>query len=336
MLREDVDGLQKQGHDMIYRDIIDTLLDMGGQETGSDFETMIKRAVERFYRLILGSVDQDQERREFTLTTVASTPKYGLSLYVKRILNIEDATNVRSVTEMSAAEYDAMHPGTTVTGSPERYYPFGVFGVQTQPSAASVVSITSDVPGDSGGSRYVRVSGYNSAGTLITERVTLTGTSAISTTSSFSSIEQVNKSNDSTSTITGNLTVAAGSTTLAVIPVWAGAGNYLWIEFYPIPDSALSLTVRAIMRKLPLLYDEDWPQFDDDFHDLLVTGPGSELMPTVGKNSLAGKLNAQFDRNFERFKSAQGRRPNQIMTFQDVTTMAVPDDRPRIKGVDYL
>jgi hypothetical protein len=185
----------------------------------------------------------------------------------------------------------------------------------------------------------VRIQGFDSSGRLIDERVTLTGTSAVTTTASFEKVETVVKSNDSGYAITGYVTIkttGTGTPTLAVIPYWDTMAEHLWIRLYPIPDDEYDLTVQGVMRKPDLVRDDDWPQFDTDYHHLLVSGPGSELMAAVGKSALAGKMLADYTEGLKTYTGTQARKPNRAIPFVEVSSGAVLPDRPLISGVDYL
>lgn len=321
----------------LYKDIKTEILELCGQDAGGDFETEVGRTVNRWYRRILGGVDQDNEHREFTLATVASQSQYGLPLNVKRILNIEDPTAKWPVREMTRTEYDKYLAGTTASGTARRYYQYGVFGSQAKPNSTGVLGFVSSVATDSG-NRYIRVSGFDSNNIYRSERVTLTGTTEANTTISFSSsypIEAITKDNEDGSAITGDITVTdSGANTIAVIPVDMDAVNYRWIEFYPTPDDARNLTVRCIMRKTPLVNDMDWPQFDEDYHGLLVSGPCSDLLPLVGRPTLADQMRVDFFNEFTEFKNTQQRRPNRVLRFRNVTSDTFINDEARIGTVD--
>ena len=321
----------------LYKDIITEILELSGQPAGADFETEAKRTVNRWYRRILGAVDQDNEHREFTLNTVASQSQYGLPLNVKRILNIEDPTAKWPVREMTRSEYDTYLSGTTASGTARRYYQYGIFGSQAKPASTGVLGVVSSVTSDAT-NRYVRISGFDGSNNYRSETVTLNGTTEVNTTISFSSsypIEAISKDNEDGSAITGEITVTdSGSNTLAIIPVDMDAVNYRWIEMYPTPDDVRALTVRCVMRKTPLVNDLDWPQFDEDYHGLLVSGPCSDLLPMVGRPQLAVTMRDDYEREFAEFKATQQRKPNLVLRFRNVTNDTFINDRSRVGSID--
>lgn len=323
---------------MILREILDAVINICGQDAGGDFETgMVLPAVQRYDAKIRGAIGQNQQKRDFTLTTVSGTSEYGMPALVRRIIDIEDTTNRRKVVEYTELEFRREEPGSTSTGPPERYFPLGTYGVKTQPSAAGIVSAKSDKTTDSG-SRYVRFSGLDSSGNLQSERITLSGTTAVDTTAvtTWDNIDSVSTANEDGSSITGNITIEdAADNTLAVIPPGFRSMEYLWIKFYPIPDSALTLPIRAIASIPPLFNNEDVPRFDSDYHSLLVSGPASELLPLIGRGQSVGVYAARFQDGFSEFKSTQQRRPNLEMGFENVSNAYLTSsDKARTVSVD--
>lgn len=318
-----------------YKGLQTEIIDLCSQDTAGDFETMTKAAINRVYRRLLQAISADELRREFTFSTTSGTSQYGMPLYVKTVLNIEDPTNDRRIYDISAREFDVNYPGDSTTGSPTKAYPLGVYGVQTQPSSAAVVRAASSSSSDAT-NFFVRVTGYVS-GVLTSEKLTLTGTSNVSTTNSYSSIEQVTKLATSGYSWSGNITISTASETLTTIPVWWDSPRHLWYEFYPIPTSSITYTVRCLARKPDLLNNEDWPDIDENFHSLLVNGSLMELCPAIGKTAQGAVAAANFERDFRDFKSIHGKRPNKTTMFSDIHAEAttVGLRQPAIANVDY-
>lgn len=297
---------------------------------------MVKAAVNRVYRRLLQLTDSETERREFSLTTVANTSQYGMPLYVKTVLNIEDATNQKRVYDISWREFDDAYPGDTTTGGPDKAYPLGEFGVQTQPENNGVISVVSDSNSDNTSHR-LRLTGFNSSSVLISELVTVNGTTSASTTNSFTTLERLTKRlTVETASWSGNLTITdADSNTLAIIPTWWDAPSYQWYEFQPIPDAAYTYTVRALMRKPNLVHNEDWPEINEDFHSLLVQGGAIEVLPSSGKTELASFIKRDFEEGIQELKGVRDKQPNRIRTFADIQNVPHLPRRPLIKNIDY-
>jgi|TARA_R100001086_G_scaffold34615_1_gene15620 hypothetical protein len=312
------------------------LLDAGGQDAGGQAERIITAGLNRVYRRILHTKGQEHAKREFSFTTEAETGQYGLPLYVRSDLNFDDGTNDRSLGKMTSDDYDKRYPGTTETGSPTHYYPLGNFGVQKQPSAAGAISIVSDDAGDIS-SRYVTVVGFDSSSNLIREKLTLNGTTKVTGTKTFgTSLENVTKTTDSGVTIDGNITVTdAASNTLAVIPVWVKSPRYSWVEFFPQPDAALTYTIRAMAYKPDLVNDEDWPDFDENFHDLLDLLAGEQILPFFGKRDTASMYGILGRQRMKEFRGQVDRDHNTVLQFADVQMGTFMPVEPWIPGVHY-
>jgi len=324
---------------MYFAEMVEQVLDLSGSDSGDDFEDMVKASLNRVYRHMLNTVDADQERREFAFTLAANTRQAGLPLLVKQVLNIDDATNFRRIYDISAREFDVLHPGTTTTGDPDKAYPIGEFGVQAQPASAELVRIKSSSTSDSGANFNIRVTGEVS-GVLATETIQLNGTTNVNSTNTYdaSRLERVTKVAASGSSWSGYLTLsgATSGTTFAQIPVWFSSPTYLWYEFWPQPTAIRAYTVRAIMRKPDLLNNEDWPEITDEFHNVLVWGAAAECMPSMGKLQHAGQMSRMYNEGLRRYKSSTGmRQPNRIRVMADHTTGRDQLTRPLVQGVDY-
>jgi hypothetical protein len=254
---------------------------------------------------------------------------------VKSQLNFDDAVNDWSLIELTATDYDKLFIGQEETGSPTHYYPLGVNGVEAQPASSGVISVVSDSTSDTATS-YITVIGYTSTNLLIREKVTLTGTVAASTTNSFATIERLVKTTDDGTSFVGNITVTDSSAnTLAIIPVWVGSPSYAWVEFYPIPDASLTYTLRAMAYKPDLVEDDDWPDIDENFHDLLLYGPGMEVLPSFGQENIAQLYGGLFQKRWKEFQTMIDPKPNLVQTFADVSMGSRMPIEPYIKGVHY-
>ena len=93
-------------------------------------------------------------------------------------------------------------------------------------------------------------------------------------------------------------------------------------------------TVQAMAFKPDLLFDEDWPEFDEDFHDLLTLGAASEALPSFGKPQYALILGAKFEKRLSMYQTLVDPKPNLMLQAADVHAGATGLPRtPWIKGV---
>lgn len=309
---------------MTFREIVNDILDLASEDAGDDFETQVKVWVNRYYFALLDELDVGEDRREFSLTTVSGTSKYGMPQPVSQVLNFEDPTNDKRVPVISAREFDERYPGNTDSGEPDVAYPYGVFGVQKQPATAGLLSVESSDATDNFGHAVV-VRGFSS--TVDTrEEVTLNGTTAVETTKSYDAgngVERFVRKTDSGATFAGDVVLKdVDDVEIGRIPAyWDDTATYQWYEFFPIPSSAITYTVRALMHKPPLLNDEDWPDLPRDMHDLLITGPASFLLPSVGKVAAADRAGGWFTRRLNRASGRARPQHGRLRLLVDVTTM---------------
>ena len=170
-----------------FREILTDVLAYSGQARGGAFEVLVKDQVNFAYRRILDSGKVPHEHREFSLTSVASTSKYGLPLYVRKVLNIEDPTTPRFVFMNTARDFDKRNPGATDSSTPASAYPFGVRGVEKYPASDGTLTLVSDSTADAGDDFKVRITGFNTSGVLVTELRPMNGTTDVTTTTSWDS-----------------------------------------------------------------------------------------------------------------------------------------------------
>ena len=321
-----------------FRTTINAILDLSSQDSGDDFEDMVKASINRIYRDMLRATNEENERREFSLTTVSGTSKYGMPLYVRDILNIEDSANNKRIYDISAKDFDTTYPGTTETGDPAKAYKWGRFGVQKQSSSATAVRIVSSSTSDGGSDYNLRVTGYVSD-VLTSETLELNGTNQVTSSNTFDAdgIERITKRSTEGVSWSGTLTFStAGGTTLATLPIWWDSPTYQWYEFWPTPDTARTYTVRAIARKPDLLNDEDWPEIDEDFHNVLEWGAAAEVLPHIGKQEHSDRFAAKYRDGLREYKGLQQAERNRLRVFADVTSEPMISARPQIAGIDFV
>ena len=391
---------------MTYKELRDHVLDMASEEAGDDFEDMVKVAINLVYFELLEETENDMERREFTLTTAANRSKYGLPMYVERVLNFDDPTAKWQIEMISANQFDREEPGNVDTGTAFSAYPLGDFGVERQPVISSVLNLTSSSTADDGANfncvargmsnnvlvresmqldatgdgivtsstsfdangmeRFVLSTSQNKtfAGTVTVKDATVTcavdtGTTASTTTTLVTDTSGLSTTDDTYNgkTITFTSGALSGTTTtitdydggdlkftfeavasapandvaftidgwklMELPPFYGDSPTYQWWEFHPIPDDKRDLTVRAIMRKPPLVNDDDWPEIPENYHDLIVEGAAASILPVVGKTNAADRSQRRFDRRLKKFSGKSQKRAGRIRSFENVTNVFV-------------
>src|SRR3990167_1931920 len=244
---------------LTFRAVKDSILEYSGQSSGGDFETLVGRNVNSVYRDVLDAGRVPHEQREFTFASVASRKQYGMPLYVKRVLNIEDPDNDKSLWDETAKGFDKTYPGDTQSGVPNLAFPLGVRGIQAALASDGNLGIVSDSAVDTGSNYKVRVTGFNTSGVLVTELVTLTGLTEVETTNSYDStlgVDRIVKAPATGISFNWNVTIQDDdNNTISIIPVWWDSPDYEWFQLHPVPSSVITYNIRVEMRKPPLVND---------------------------------------------------------------------------------
>lgn len=257
-----------------------------------------------------------------------------MPLYARTELYFESQNSDGSVEVITANEGTRVLRPVIQTGTPENYWRVGQYGVALQPStAAGVISFTSSSATDAT-TTYVTITGYLN-GNLVREKKATNGTSSVSTTQTFDTIERVVKTADDGVSWVGVVTVTdAASNKLAEIPTWITSPSYQWVQFDPIPDADISYILTAQAYKPDLVNDEDWPEFDDQYHDLLTMGAASEVLSAFGKGEMARTYEGMYRDRLKEFRSYVDPSPGLIQTAADVQSgSGVVPRRPWIAGV---
>lgn len=157
---------------------------------------------------------------------------------------------------------------------PTHYRMWGEDWVLNQPKAASVMRITSSSASDTDVNVTIfgTVSGYPDF-----ETINSNGTSAVSGTKSFTTVERVVK--DSTSV--GRITVDAdgASTTIAVLPVGDTTAGIMYkkVQLWPPPQSTYNVNVWYYKDPYRLVNDNDVCELGQDFDELLIVMATAKL-----------------------------------------------------------
>tara|TARA_R110001583_G_scaffold42423_1_gene134766 strand:- start:3412 stop:4389 length:978 start_codon:yes stop_codon:yes gene_type:complete len=324
---------------MTFREILDAGLSYGGEETGSDYEALLKKVVNQYYREALSIANSDLEEGTVSLTTVSGTADYGLPLYNKRAINFDDDTNNRTLSWLTKAAYRKTYPGSDASGTPHTAIPLGVRGVQRQPAASGVLTIQSSIGSDAD-PRFAVLSGL-SGGNALKETITLNGVNPVSSSNSYdasSGVQRLVLGTESSQSITGVVTLkdSSGNVLADVAPYYESSPSYQWFKFYPTPDGAITYTVDCELRKPPLISDDDWPELNEDFHDLLVEGPAGVLLPTFGRTSAGDRHRTRYRERLDLFRQVEGSSIRRSRKFADVMrlTGSIRPGGPRIEGIN--
>lgn len=151
--------------------------------------------------------------------------------------------------------YNVVPSAFTDEGSPAHFYNLADSPLESQPSAATTLTFSSDSSNDK--NITVRVFGEVSSEDAY-EDVSLFGTSSMTSTKSFTTVYSISKA-----LTAGRITVKdSGATTLGTIPPWMNQSLYRRVRVYPIPDDSYTLYVLGLRR---------WPQLTSRNDTILLS-----------------------------------------------------------------
>lgn len=141
----------------------------------------------------------------------------------------------------------------------------GTMPVQSQPSAASVVTIVSSDTADNNVTKAVIVRGLTASG-ISTETITPAGTTPVSGTTSFTQILNVTLS----AAWTGTLTLSVGSTTILTLAAGEYGRQYPRLRLLYNPDSTDLIEYQFYRTPTTLTHDYDIPELPFPHSGILV------------------------------------------------------------------
>lgn len=266
-----------------FSEIVDNIaIDL--QDTTTVFKTAIKRYVNKRYLAVLRAVNWDNIRMDYTATVGSGTQDVVLPSDCKNILTVTDVTNDLKLSHGTIQDIDTDEPGTfSDTGSSDTYIVLQKT-VQGQPSVAATVSVVSTSATDDG-SVYVR--GYSS-GVMITETLTLNGTTPVVSTNSYTRFESITM----TDYPSGKVTATSDSVTIAVLGPRKRTSDVKVLRVHKVSNTAISLSIKYAIGATPLISDGDIPVLD--IGDLLETGGRADGYKYKRKGAKAAAENVLF------------------------------------------
>jgi hypothetical protein len=204
------------------------------------------------------------------IASVASTARVVVPEAVARILSLTERTNDLSLKAMDLQTYRTLDPDAASTsGTPTHFVPIGRVAVATQPSNASELFVDSTSASDTS-TAYVR--GLVTGGYRRTAAVSLTGTTAVTLSSSITSwieVEDFYLSANALGTVT-LVEDASGGTELAQITIGQKRPRYYAFYLWPTPAAAVTYYVDYRRELVDLVNPTDEPPLPTDFHPALV------------------------------------------------------------------
>ena len=228
-------------------------------------------------------------RRKTTFSTVADQESYNLDEEVDRVAFLRERTSPRKFLFVpDPAFYAAIpNPEDVGSGTPIYYRLWEETGFRAQPAAAEKVTVVSSSAADTS-TFTVRIVGRESTNNLqVAETITLNGTTAVASTSTYA-IDGLLSLSKSAAT-TGTITVAGqtSATTMGLMAPLDLSPRQKRLSFSPPPSSVVTVYLEYYERLRPLTADSDVPQMDHRWNWVLIAGVLSKMW-VYKQNEVAG------------------------------------------------
>jgi hypothetical protein len=253
---------------------------------------------------------------DWSFSTVAGTSDYILpDDFNKDILVIDTTNNLglkriddQGMLRNSYSYIDLVTPVDVVTPSYMQWYCIFDRPVNIQPTSASVVSFVSDSASDTACTIHVR--GLDASGRNIYEEKSLNGTSSVSTSSTFSKILGLSKSNASLGTVTFTI----GATTVAKLAPESVESRSKVIRFIATPTMTVNIRIDYIQKELPLNSAYDYPIID--CADVLEAGATADAWRYKRQFAKAQVFEQIFEKRLANLVWNEENQPNQVHYFK--------------------
>ena len=239
-----------------------------GDNTASTTTALVQDALNASHRRLAGKRNWRWLKwpREETIVTVANTRVYALHPQCAKIRTMWDTNNNTYVPSVPLAQW----PQVGVNRSSTLAYPYGytfgpVWPVAVQPSSTVITAVSSS--GSDGSGPAVVVTGLDTSSNYVSETLTLTGATPVTSTNTYRHISSVTK----TGTFVGTVTLKSGSTTLLTLSVTEYGKQYPTIEFVESPQAAITISYTFQRGPRLLSVDNDIPDtFPNDSAEIHV------------------------------------------------------------------
>jgi hypothetical protein len=231
-------------------------------------------------------------RRKTTITTVASTENYQLPRDLDDIGLIRQTTSPNKINFIPDDLFYEWLPNPTALGNPKYYRIWEQEGVEVRLSAADTLEVISSSVSDT--TQTVRIVGKDANGLVLTESLTLTGTTVVAGTITYAagSVLRVSKSADTVGIIT--IRKATADVTLVKLAPTETSARFKVISFYPIPATAITIYLEYFTHIRRLEGDNDVPDLAEKWMWLVRTGTMAKVYQYQNKEALFNTTQALF------------------------------------------
>ena len=201
-------------------------------------------------------------KRKHTFSTVASTEFYQLPRDVDKISLIRQTTSPMKLLYVPDEVFYKFIPNPTATGNPLYYRLWEEEGVSTRLATDDTIQVVSSSASDNS-NFTVSVVGYDTNGIVQSESFSLNGITAVNGTKTFDAGRPLKISKSAATT--GNITIKekTSGTTLVILGPEERSPRFKVIGMYPIPSSAITISLEYYTRIRRVINSQDVPDIDE-------------------------------------------------------------------------
>lgn len=283
-------------------------------DSSSDMLTLIAgfindRATEVYRRCNL----LDINRSDYQFTTTSGTEDYVLPSDFGKEISVVDTTNKLVLSRLDPQEntrynYSQLEATGVVNG-----YVIMDKTVRAQPTSASQLSIVSASASDT--TQVVYIKGLDTNGYETYEEVTLTGTSAATSTYTYSRVHLISKSAATVGAVT--VTSNSAAVTVAIFSREQLEHRCKVIRLILVPNSSIVIELNYIQRILPMTQDYDYPIIDCG--EVLEAGACADAWRFKRQFGKAADMDVIFEKRLANLQFDYESQPNKVQTFKPRT-----------------
>lgn len=282
------------------------------QDTSSNFLILVGGWLnDRLVEVMRRANHIQTSRIDFSISATGGTEDYILPSDFKECVSLLDKTNKVRLSQMDFQEWVSTFKDYIDTQSTVTNYIIFDDVVMNQPSSASVITFVSSSASDSTQTMYVR--GVVGNGEDY-ETVTLSGTTPVATTKSFTRIYAIGKDVSTVGVVT--VTANVGATTVAYVSREALQTRFKKLRLASIPSNAISLEMVYIQSPLPMSQNYDYPMLDCE--DVLEAGATADALKYKRQYAKGDYWENMFEKRLDDFMWDRENKPDMIHTFKPI------------------
>ena len=239
-------------------------------------------------------------RRKQEFTTVVDQENYNLDSEVDRIGLVRQRTTPQKIQYLPDELFYRFlpNPEDVSSGTPRFYRLWEETGFSAPLAADDTVYVVSSSTSD-GSTFTVRIRGRNASGEVVTETLTMNGTTNVTSNTTWDAggLMAISKSASTTGTISCRRTT--GDTLLSEMEPDNLAPRFKRMSLYPIPSAAITINLEYYERYIFLINDVDVPQMDLQWNWVLREGALAKTWEYKQNEQAAAQHQAIFDRGLQ-------------------------------------